>query len=60
MTGTAAGARDGLALASLRSDAVLQRPEVLSPWGSDEFASDLLRDLTVAALKAAELQAAEE
>jgi hypothetical protein len=50
LTGTAAAARDGRALASLRSDAVVRRRDVLAPWGADDFASDLLRDLSIAAL----------
>jgi hypothetical protein len=52
LTGTAAQARDGLAVASLRSDAVARRRGTLAPWGADDFASDLLRDLAIAALVA--------
>lgn len=43
-------ATNGTAVASLRSDGLLRTRDAAAPWQSDDFASDLVRDFSVAAL----------
>lgn len=40
----------GVALASLRSDGLLRRRDGAAPWQPDDFASDLIRDFSLAAV----------
>lgn len=50
LAGSAAPPGLGEALASLRSDGLLRRRDGAAPWQPDDFASDLIRDFSLAAV----------